>query len=306
LFVFSHFFFFFNDTATTEIYTTVYSLSLHDALPIYTDASYAMGMFFASSLKNDGLIPDADEFIQGMTEALNGDELRYSIEEATSVLQESLEAFLAQLNAESGNPPSAMNLSNDASYAMGMIIGSRFMGDNLSLNVEEFAVAMKAVFDGTETRYTPEEADRISQQAFAELQAQDDAKKMQAEIDFLAENSKKPGIVITNSGLQYEVLTEGTGAKPVATDTVVVHYVGTFTDGKVFDSSRAKGEPATFPLAGVIPGWTEGIPLMNVGSTFRFFIPSSIGYGPQGAPPVIPAYSTLIFEVELIDIVQGE
>jgi FKBP-type peptidyl-prolyl cis-trans isomerase len=125
----------------------------------------------------------------------------------------------------------------------------------------------------------------------------------QKETGFLAENSKKAGVIITGSGLHYEVLSEGSGPKPAATDTVRVHYHGTFTDGSVFDRSRDRGDPAEFPLNGVIPGWTEGIQLMSVGSSYKFYIPSELGYGPEGAGP-IPPYSPLIFEVELLGIVQ--
>lgn len=120
---------------------------------------------------------------------------------------------------------------------------------------------------------------------------------------FLAENAKKTNIKTTASGLQYEVLSQGKGAKsPSATDTVTVHYKGTTLDGKEFDSSYSRGEPASFPLNRVIPGWTEGVQLMKEGDKFRFFIPSELAYGAEGAGRDIGPYSTLIFEVELIKI----
>ena len=119
---------------------------------------------------------------------------------------------------------------------------------------------------------------------------------------FLAENAKKQGIVTTESGLQYQVLREGKGAKPGPTDEVTVHYKGTLINGKEFDSSYGRGEPATFPLNRVISGWTEGVQLMKVGAKYRFFIPSEMGYGERGAPPHIPPDSVLIFEVELLRI----
>lgn len=119
---------------------------------------------------------------------------------------------------------------------------------------------------------------------------------------FLAENGKKPSIKTTASGLQYEVLTEGKGKKPTATDNVTVHYKGTTIDGKEFDSSYGRGEPATFPLNGVIPGWTEGVQLMPEGSKYKFYIPSNLAYGEQGAGGSIGPNETLIFEVELIKI----
>lgn len=119
---------------------------------------------------------------------------------------------------------------------------------------------------------------------------------------FLAENGKKAGVTTTASGLQYRVITQGTGAKPLATDKVKVHYKGTLIDGSEFDSSYKRGEPIEFPLNGVIKGWTEGVQLMNVGSKFEFFIPSDLAYGDREVGGVIPAGSTLIFEVELLGI----
>ena len=119
---------------------------------------------------------------------------------------------------------------------------------------------------------------------------------------FLEANAKKPGVVTTASGLQYKVLVEGTGQKPTARDTVEVHYRGTFIDGKEFDSSYKRGESISFPLNRVIPGWTEGVQLMPIGAKFEFYIPYHLAYGEHGAPPTIPPYSALVFEVELLGI----
>jgi len=120
--------------------------------------------------------------------------------------------------------------------------------------------------------------------------------------EFLVENGKKDGIITTNSGLQYKVLTEGDGAKPTAKDSVEVHYEGKLIDGSKFDSSYDRGKTISFPLKGVIAGWTEGLQLMTVGSTYELYIPYNLGYGEQGYPPVIPPFSTLIFKVELVAI----
>jgi FKBP-type peptidyl-prolyl cis-trans isomerase len=119
---------------------------------------------------------------------------------------------------------------------------------------------------------------------------------------FLEANGKKPDVTTTASGLQYKVITPGSGPHPTASDTVKVHYKGTFLDGKTFDSSYDRGEPISFPLRGVIPGWTEGVQLMPVGSTYEFYIPSNLAYGERGAGGVIPPNSTLIFVVELLAI----
>jgi FKBP-type peptidyl-prolyl cis-trans isomerase len=123
-------------------------------------------------------------------------------------------------------------------------------------------------------------------------------------VEFLAENGRKPEVLTTPSGLQYEVMSEGAGPKPQASDTVSVHYEGTLINGEVFDSSYARNEPAEFALEEVIPGWTEGIQLMSVGGAYRFFIPSGLAYGEQGYGNIIPANSTLIFKVELLEIVE--
>ncbi|MFN7550406.1 MAG: FKBP-type peptidyl-prolyl cis-trans isomerase, partial [Pseudomonadota bacterium] len=139
----------------------------------------------------------------------------------------------------------------------------------------------------------------------AQAQMKAAADKNQAAGDaFLATNKSKPGVKATASGLQYQVITEGKGAKPVDTDTVKVHYVGSLLDGTKFDSSVDRGEPAQFPLNGVIPGWTEGLQLMPVGSKFKFWIPGNLAYGASGRPPVIEPNALLTFEVELLEIVK--
>lgn len=125
---------------------------------------------------------------------------------------------------------------------------------------------------------------------------------MEAGRSFLAENAKKPGVVTTASGLQYKVLREGEGAKPSEYGEVEVHYKGTLIDGKVFDSSYERGEPISFLLSQVIPGWSEGVQLMSAGAHYEFYIPFELAYGPQGIPGVIPPYSALIFEVELLKV----
>ena len=130
----------------------------------------------------------------------------------------------------------------------------------------------------------------------------DVVKSQMSAADFLADNAKKAGVIVTASGLQYEVLRDAAGPKPLATDTVAVHYEGRLPDGTVFDSSYTRREPAIFPLNQVIPGWTEGVQLMSVGSKFRFAVPSELGYGAQGAGGVIPPNAALVFDVELLGI----
>ena len=208
-------------------------------------------------------------------------------------------------NAGGRTSSATANISKDASYALGMYMGTNFKTDDLIPDMDEFTKGMKDVLNDSETRFSMEGASVLIQQAFGQIMEQREAEYRQPENEFLAENSKKPGINITSSGLQYEVITEETGTKPDAGDTVLVHYEGTLIDGTVFDSSYYLEEPVDIPLSRVIPGWAEGLQLMSVGSKYRFFIPSDLGYGAEGAGQ-IPPYSTLVFEVELFDIINEE
>jgi FKBP-type peptidyl-prolyl cis-trans isomerase len=206
--------------------------------------------------------------------------------------------------AKEGGASSADSLDTDTSYALGMDVASSLQRSGLSPDYDAFAQGLKDVMNGGETRFTEEEAGMKIQEAFIAVMEKQSEGLRQEEIDFLAENSKKEGLTITASGLQYEVITEGTGAKPGPDDTVQVNYEGTLINGTVFDSSYSRGEPAEFPLSGVISGWTEGIQLMSEGASYRFYIPSELAYGDRGAGQVVPPYSPLIFEVELIAIVK--
>lgn len=188
------------------------------------------------------------------------------------------------------------------SYALGMMIGERVLKQYGELNYDLVIEAMKAQAAGEETLMNMEEAQMALQAQQEEAAAAAAAEAQQAGMSYLDENKARDGVMVTDSGLQYEVLTEGEGAKPTADDTVSVHYVGTLMDGTEFDSSVARGEPASFPLKGVIPGWTEGLQLMNVGSKYRFVIPSDLAYGERGAGQAIGPGETLIFEVELLEI----
>lgn len=195
-----------------------------------------------------------------------------------------------------------------AGYSIGVNIGGTLSGQGLAEDLDIGALLM-GVQDGIsgQLKLSEEELMAAIQEFSAQQQAKEEARMAaQAEegVAFLASNATQPGVTTTASGLQYQVITsaaDAAAASPAATDTVSVHYHGTFIDGTVFDSSVERGEPISFPLNGVIPGWTEGVQLMKVGDKFRFFIPSDLGYGPQGAGP-IPPNSTLIFDVELLGI----
>lgn len=196
------------------------------------------------------------------------------------------------------------------SYALGLGIGSQLksMGAD-SLNIDDFAQAIKDTISGAELKVSHKESQQIVQEFFKEqeakqrAQAAENGKAAREEGEkFLAENAKKEGVQVTESGLQYSVIKEGTGKSPKATDTVVCHYEGFLTNGTVFDSSIQRGEPAAFPLNAVIAGWTEGLQLMKEGGKTRFFIPYNLAYGEAGAAGAIPPYAALIFDVELIEV----
>jgi FKBP-type peptidyl-prolyl cis-trans isomerase len=192
-------------------------------------------------------------------------------------------------------------LDADTSYAFGMILASQVGLNDLSFDYEAFKKGFMDSNEAKETRLTQEQAMEKINAVFFKQQSEME-EKMRLEGDkYLEENAARPGVTTTASGLQYEVLTQGSGKKPAATDVVRVNYEGTLLDGTVFDSSYARGEPVEFPLDRVIRGWTEGVQLMNEGSTFRFVIPSDLAYGPGGGGP-IPPNATLIFKVELISI----
>ena len=197
------------------------------------------------------------------------------------------------------------------SYALGLGIGQQLaqMGAK-DLNVSDFAQSISDVLSGRELKISHREAQQIVQQYFAQQEERLNKERMaqgkvhkEAGEKYLAENAKKENIITLPSGLQYEVLREGNGKKPKATDSVKCHYEGFLIDGTVFDSSVQRGEPAVFGLQQVIAGWTEGLQLMQEGAKYRFFIPYRLAYGEGGAGQMIPPFATLIFDVELIEVV---
>lgn len=190
------------------------------------------------------------------------------------------------------------------SYAIGLGIGQNLasMGAR-GIQVADFAQAITDVLEGNKTAISHAEAREIVNKYFEELEAKVSAENQEKGKQFLEENKKNPNIHVLASGLQYEVLKEGTGRKPKATDQVKCHYEGTLIDGTLFDSSIKRDQPAVFGVNQVIRGWVEALQLMSEGSKWRLFIPSELAYGAQGAGEMIPPHSTLIFEVELIEVV---
>ena len=197
------------------------------------------------------------------------------------------------------------------SYALGHNIGHQLIGMGLqkSLNIDDYAAAIADVLQGREPKMSHEEAHEVLEHFFEELEERQQAEaaergkaaKGEGEA-FLRENAKRAGVTVTASGLQYEVVKEGTGRQPKASDTVRCHYEGTLIDGTVFDSSYRRNQPAEFGLRQVIAGWTEGVQLMKEGSIFKFYIPYNLAYGERGAGADIPPYAALIFKVELIKV----
>ena len=196
------------------------------------------------------------------------------------------------------------------SYALGIGIGSQLAGMGAKgLNIDDFAQAVKDVISGTPLKVDNAEAQSLVQAFFQEQEekqrtAAAEAGKVAkaAGESFLAENAEKEGVVVLPSGLQYQVLKEGNGKKPSATDQVKCHYEGTLIDGTIFDSSYQRNEPATFGLNQVIAGWTEGVQLMSEGAKYRFFIPYNLAYGERGAGAQIPPFAALVFDVELLKV----
>ena len=221
-----------------------------------------------------------------------------------SILLSAVALSLAVSVLAEDKPPQLKDLKDKASYSIGLNFGMNFKRQNVDLNSDAFAAGFKDGMSGRnplmseqEVRDTMAAFEKDMQQKQGEM-----AQKNGAEAEkFLAANKTKEGVKTTSSGLQYKALKEGNGAQPKSSDTVIVNYRGTLIDGTEFDSSYKRGQPATFPVGGVIKGWTEALQLMKVGSKYQLFIPASLAYGDQGRPG-IPPNATLIFEVELMDV----
>lgn len=195
------------------------------------------------------------------------------------------------------------------SYGMGVGLGERMAQESFSIDVDAFAAGVKHVLENQDRLMTQEEImaemQSFQQQLMAEQKAAQEAVGLKNKAEgeaFLAENAKKDGVITLESGLQYSVITEGSGEKPAATDTVEVHYSGTLLDGTEFDSSYSRGATVSFPVNGVIPGWTEALQLMPVGSKWKLYIPSDLAYGAGGTGGPIGPNATLLFDVELIAV----
>ena len=215
--------------------------------------------------------------------------------------------FLAALTLQANGIREDVDYTGEkarTSYAFGMTVGGDLKQTGLEMDYTAFMEGMRAAMEQEQTVMDRDEALEIVQNAFESVMRKQSAELQAKEDAFLAENASRPGINVTKSGLQYEVVSKGNGPQPTMNDVVRVHYEGALTNGTVFDSSYTRGEPEEIPLNMVIPGWAEGITLMSVGSKYRLYIPSSMAYGERGAGQIIPPFSTLIFTVELLDITE--
>lgn len=219
--------------------------------------------------------------------------------------------------AENGGAQMQLNsLEDRISYMFGYNAGQQLKAQGIEPNGEAVAQAVQDGYSGSEPQLSQEQIQATMQeyqQKLATMQEEEQAKQQAASEEnkkkgeeFLAQNAKKEGVVTLPSGLQYKQIEAGQGEQPDDNDTVTVHYRGTLIDGTVFDSSYDRGEPVSFPLQRVIPGWTEGLQHMKVGSKYELYIPSDLAYGPGGSPPKIGPNETLIFQVELLDVKDGE
>lgn len=220
--------------------------------------------------------------------------------------------IVAATSCQQGGPATVkLETSADSvSYAIGVLVGANNKQQletapgSSDMNLEAMAVAFRAATLGEEVEIAEADANAIVQSYFQNASEREAQANLEEGNKFLEENKAREGVITTESGLQYEVLTEGTGEKPGATDRVRVHYHGTLIDGTVFDSSVDRGEPAVFGVNQVIPGWTEALQLMPAGSKWKVYIPADLGYGPRGAGGDIGPNAALIFEVELLEIVK--
>lgn len=199
-----------------------------------------------------------------------------------------------------------MNLDSQVkkvSYSLGASVAQSLKNQGFGeLDLDIFISGLKDLFENKELLIGAEEGNKVLQEYVTEINAKKSASAKADGEKFLEENKKRETVKVTESGLQYEIIEQGSGDSPKATDNVTVHYEGRFIDGGIFDSSFQRNEPATFPVNGVIPGWTEALQLMNPGAKWRLFIPQDLAYGANGAGDAIPPYSTLVFDVELIKV----
>jgi FKBP-type peptidyl-prolyl cis-trans isomerase FklB len=219
------------------------------------------------------------------------------------IILSSLILFLACKTEKPKESASLITELDSVSYSLGVNIGENIKKQFENINLDNFEAGIKDVLEKElETKISDNQAQAIINSYFSKKQKKESESMIEEGANYLQENAKKEGVTTLPSGLQYEVINDGTGPIPTIEDNVTTHYHGTLIDGTVFDSSVDRGEPASFPVGGVIKGWTEALQLMSVGSKWKLYVPYDLAYGERGAGAQIGPYSTLIFEVELISI----
>jgi FKBP-type peptidyl-prolyl cis-trans isomerase len=266
--------------------------------------SYSIGLSMAGYLQRQSIRSlDIDTYADGMKAGVAlGEAPKMMIDSVGEIIQGFMTSYTERMQGElekdSTYIPEPMDLPKEISYNYGILLGSNLISQNLGkVNLDELVNGVKDQFANT-PKMNPKASGEVLQGYFDLT----DSLRVGMNEGYLADNKAKSGVVTTPSGLQYEVITKGDGETPIATDKVRVNYKGTFINGKTFDSSYDRGEPAEFFLNQVIPGWTEGLALMPIGSKYKFTIPYAIGYGEQGSRS-IPPKTTLLFEVELLEII---
>ncbi|MEZ4884606.1 MAG: FKBP-type peptidyl-prolyl cis-trans isomerase [Chitinophagales bacterium] len=268
--------------------------------------AYSLGVDYAASLEGaeiKGLNTDA--FSKALNDVLAGKELEVSETEVAQQVRD----FVSKMRSPEATPEDKNISDEKIAYAFGIDYGKNLQKSGLTdFNTAAFENAVKTSMAGDKTKLmiAAEDATALIQKEFSALQAKKGAENKVKGEEFLTANKAREGVTTTDSGLQYEIITEGTGPIPTAEDNVKVHYHGTLIDGKVFDSSVDRGEPASFPVGGVIRGWVEALQLMPVGSKWKLFIPADLAYGERGAGGDIGPNEALVFEVELLEIVKPE
>jgi len=272
--------------------------------------SYSLGTQLGNNLKQGKIKLDTAKFSKGMNDALDDKTLEIKEDEIAQIM-ESFQNEMRERMSAGGEPGEFRVDMNKVGYIIGTQIGQNFKLNEMDISLDIFVRGLDDITNDKTPALTDVEIGEVMQKFEEEMRAKQEAAfnesltKNKAEASaFLEENAKKSGITTLPDSLQYEIMTEGSGPKPKAENTVKVHYKGTLIDGTEFDSSYSRNQPAEFPLTGVIKGWTEVLQLMKTGAKWKVFIPAELGYGTQGSPPIIGPNALLIFEIELLEIVK--
>jgi FKBP-type peptidyl-prolyl cis-trans isomerase FklB len=289
----------------------VHNLPLQSTLKTLNDsASYAIGMSIAGFCRQQG-IPKLNTTLvsRSINDVITGKRALISENACNDVVNKLLMGGPSAAPKPGGpfnTTPTVKTPVDSISYAIGANHATFFKQQGLTkLNSSITVQAVNDVLGNKPLRFNERVANTVMNKILMQIQEEKVKPAIEAGIAFLEENKKRPEVKVTSTGLQYEVITEGTGIKPTRADTFVCHYRGTLVDGTKFDASYDRGQPLVLPVTSVIAGWTEGLQLMSVGSKYKFYIPYQLGYGVFGSPPVIPGGSALIFEVELLDVKKG-